>query len=71
MIRETIKNFAREHHIHISASPYSFFGTILGWEVNVISFNDDVESKINAAGRHKDEETALRAGIDYVTKFND
>lgn len=69
MIRETIKQFAREHHIHISTSPYSFCGTILGWEVNVISFNDAVETKMNAAGRHEDEETALRAGIDYVNKL--
>jgi hypothetical protein len=68
-IKHDIQRFAKEHHIHISASPYSFCGTILGWTVNVISFNDAVNSKINAAGRHEDEETALRAGIDYVTKL--
>lgn len=65
-MKDIVKKFAREHHIHISTSPYSFCGTILGWTVNVISFNDAVKSKMNAAGRHKDEETALRAGIDYV-----
>ena len=68
-MKDVIKKFSREHHIHISASPYSFCGTILGFTVNVISFNDAVESKMNAAGRHEDEETALRAGIDYVNKL--
>lgn len=68
-MKDIVKKFAREHHIHISTSPYSFCGTILGWEVNVISFNDAVKSKMNAAGRHENEETALRAGIDYVNKL--
>lgn len=68
-MKDIVKQFAREHHIHISTSPYSFCGTILGWTVNVISFNDSVESKMDAAGRHENEETALRAGIDYVNKL--
>ena len=68
-MKDIIKQFAKEHHIHISASPYYFCGTKLGWEVDVISFNDAVESKMDVAGRYKNEETALRAGIDYVTKL--
>lgn len=68
-MKDIVKQFAREHYIHISTSPYSFCGTILGWTVNVISFNDVVESKMNVAGRHENEETALRAGIDYVNKL--
>ena len=63
MTKETL---GREHRIHVSPVPKYFCGTLLGWEVDIISFNPAVESKSNACGRLKTEEEALRAGIEYV-----
>jgi hypothetical protein len=39
---------------------------LIGWEVDIISFNEAVESKNNVCGRLKTEEEAIRAGIEYV-----
>jgi hypothetical protein len=62
-----IEDFAKQG-IHVSTHPYYFCGTILGWEVDIISFDKNVESKINACGRYDKEEDALCAGIEYVRK---
>jgi hypothetical protein len=61
-----LTGLGREHRIHVSPAPRYFFGTLMGWEVDIISFNPDVESKPNVCGRHKTEEEAIRAGIKYV-----
>lgn len=62
-----LTELGREHRIHVSPAPRFFFGTLMGWEVDIISFNPDVESKANACGiRYKTEEEAVRAGIEYV-----
>lgn len=64
--KHTLSELGREHRIHVSPVPRYFFGTLLGWEVDIISFNEAVESKNNACGRLKTEEEAIRAGIEYV-----
>lgn len=64
---ENIKDLAKRG-IHVSTMPHYFCGTILGWEVDIISFDKNVESKINACGRHTREEDALSAGVNYVLK---
>lgn len=61
-----LTELGREHRIHVSPAPRYFCGTLLGWEVDIISFNPSVESKPNACGRLKTEEEAIRAGIEYV-----
>lgn len=61
-----LTELGREHRIHVSPAPRYFFGTLMGWEVDIISFNPDVESKANVCGRLKTEEEAVRAGIEYV-----
>lgn len=66
-IEEIIKDLAKRG-IHVSAQPHYFCGTILGWEIDVISFNKDVESKINACGRYDKIDDAINAGIEYVRK---
>ena len=66
-IEENIKDSAKRG-IHVSAQPHYFCGTLIGWEVDIISFNKDVESKINACGRYDKEDDALNAGIEYVRK---
>lgn len=63
MTKETL---GREHKIHVSPAPRYFCGTLLGWVVDIISFNEAVESKTNVCGRLKTEEEAIRAGIEYV-----
>ena len=67
-IDDAIKKLANEYHIHISASPHYFCCTILGWEVDVISFNKSIPSKINALGRYDTKNEALSAGVDYIKK---
>lgn len=67
-IDDAIKKLGEEHHIHISCAPQYFCGTLLGWEVDIISFNESVESKNNVVGRCDTREEALRAGIDYIKK---
>ena len=62
----TLSELGREHRIHVSPVPKYFCGTLLGWEVDIISFNEAVESKTNVCGRLKTEEGAIRAGIEYV-----
>ena len=66
MTKETKYQLGREHRIHVSPHPIYFWGTLVGWEVDIISYNDAVESKSNVRGRLKTEEEALRAGIEYV-----
>lgn len=69
MIKElkyTLTELGRKHRIHVSPEPIYFFGTLMGWEVDIISFNPDVESKPNVCGRLKTEEEAIRVGIEYV-----
>ena len=66
-IEENIKDLAKRG-IHVSAQPHYFCGTLIGWEVDIISFNKDVESKKNACCRYDKEEDALNAGIEYVRK---
>lgn len=66
-IEENIKDLAKRG-IHVSAQPYYFCGTILGWEVDIISFDKDVESKINACGRYDKVNDALNAGVNYDLK---
>lgn len=66
MPREKKYILGREHRIHVSPRPIYFCGTLLGWEVDIISFNPAVESKSNVCGRLKTEEEAVRAGIEYV-----
>ena len=63
----TLSELGREHRIHVSPVPKYFFGTLLGWEVDIISYNEAVESKTNVCGRLKTEEEAIRAGIEYVS----
>lgn len=65
-LKYTLTELGREHSIHVSPAPRYFFGTLMGWEVDIISFNPDVESKPNVCGRLKTEEEAIRAGIEYV-----
>ena len=65
-LKYTLTELGRKHRIHVSPAPRYFFGTLLGWEVDIISFNPDVESKANVCGRLKTEEEAIRAGIEYV-----
>lgn len=67
-IDDVIKKLANEYHIHISASPHYFCGTLLGWEVDIISFNESVESKNNVVGRCNTKKEALRTGVDYIKK---
>ena len=66
-IEEKIKDLAKRG-IHVSAEPHYFCGTILGWEVDIISFDKNVESKINACGRHDKVSDALNAGVECVRK---
>ena len=63
MTKETL---GREHRIHVSPAPRYFCGMLIGWEVDIISFNPCVESKTNVCGIVKTEEEAIRAGIEYV-----
>jgi hypothetical protein len=63
MTKETL---GREHRIHVSPVPKYFCGTLLGWEVDIISFNEAIESQTDVCGRLKTEEEAVRAGIEYV-----
>ena len=65
-MKNTLTELGREHRIHVSPAPRYFFGTLMGWEVDIISFNEAVESKPNVCGRLKTEEEAIRAGIEYV-----
>lgn len=65
-LKYTLTELGREHRIHVSPAPRYFFGTLMGWEVDIISFNPDVESKPNVCGILKTEEEAIRAGIEYV-----
>lgn len=65
-MKYTLTELGREHRIHVSPAPRYFLGTLMGWEVDIISFNPDVESKANVCGRLNTEEEAIRAGIDYV-----
>lgn len=67
-IEDIAKKLGEEHHIHISALPRYFGCTILGWEVDVISFNKSVPSIINALGRYDTKNKALSAGVDYIKK---
>lgn len=62
----TLSELGREHRIHVSPVPKYFCGTLLGWVVDIISFNEAVESKTNVCGRLKTEEEAIRAGVEYV-----
>lgn len=62
----TLSELGREHRIHVSPVPNYFCGTLMGWEVDIISFNEAVESKNNVCGRLKTKEEAIRAGIEYV-----
>ena len=64
MTKETL---GREHKIHVSPAPRYFCGTLLGWEVDIISFNPYVESKTSVCGRLKTKEEAIRTGIEYVS----
>lgn len=66
MTKETL---GREHRIHVSPAPRYFCGILIGWEVDIISFNEAVESKTNACGRLKTEEEAIRVGIEYVEEL--
>lgn len=66
-IEDNIKDLAKQG-IHVSAEPHYFCGTILGWEVDIISFDKNVESKINACGRYDKVNDALNAGVEYVRK---
>ena len=65
----TFSELGREHRIHVSPAPIYFCGMLIGWEVDIISFNPCVESKTNACGRLKTEEEAIRAGIEYVEEL--
>lgn len=67
-IKDIAKKLGEEHHIHISCAPQYFCGTLLGWEVDIISFNKSVPSKINALGRYDTKNEALSAGVDYIKK---
>ena len=67
-IEDIANKLGEEHHIHISCAPQYFCGTLLGWEVDIISFNESVESKNNVVGRCDTKEEALRAGVDYIKK---
>lgn len=62
----TLSELGRDHRVHVSPVAKYFCGTLLGWEVDIISFNPRVESKANVCGRLKTEEEAIRAGIEYV-----
>lgn len=68
-IKYTLSELGREHRIHVSPVPKYFCGTLLGWEVDIISFNPCVESKANVCGILKTEEEAIRAGIEYVEEL--
>lgn len=68
-MKYTLTKLGREHRIHVSPVARYFFGTLMGWEVDIISFNPDVESKPNVCGRLKTEEEAIRAGIEYVEEL--
>ena len=63
----TLSELGREHRIHVSPVPKYFCGTLLGWEVDIISFNEAVEGKTNVCGRLKTKEEAIRTGIEYVS----
>lgn len=65
-MKYTLNELRRKHRIHVSPAPRYFFGTLMGWEVDIISFNEAVESKANVCGRLKSEAEAIRAGIEYV-----
>lgn len=64
--KSTLSELGREHKIHVSPVPKYFCGTLLGWEVDIISFNEAVDSKPNVCGRLKTEEEAILSGIEYV-----
>ena len=64
-----LTELGREHRIHVISEPCYFCGTLLGWEVDIISFNEAVESKANVCGRLKTEEEAIRVGIEYVEEL--
>jgi hypothetical protein len=68
-MKYTLSELGREHKIQVSPEPRYFFGMLIGWEVDIISFNPSVESKANVCGRLKTEEEAIRAGIEYVEKL--
>ena len=53
MTKETL---GREHRIHVSPAPRYLCGMLIGWEVDIISFNPCVESKTNVCGRLKAED---------------
>lgn len=67
-IEDIAKKLGEEYHIHISASPKYFCNTLLGWQFNVISFNESVKSEMNMLEKYDKKEEALRAGVDYVKK---
>ena len=67
--KDTLSKLGCEHRIHVSPVPKYFCGTLLGWEVDIISFNPCVESKTSVCGRLKTKEEAIRAGIEYVEKL--
>ena len=72
MTKETKYTFSElgcEHKIHVSPVPKYFCGTLLGWEVDIISFNEAIESQTDVCGRLKTKEEAIRAGIEYVEKL--
>ena len=62
----TLSELGKEHRIHVSPVPKYFCGTLMGWGVDIISFNPCVESKANVCGRLKTKEEAILAGIEYV-----
>lgn len=64
---ESIKDLAKQG-IHVSAEPHYFCGTLIGWQADIVSFNQKVESKINVSGTYDDKDDALRAGIDCAYK---
>lgn len=67
--KHTLSELGREHRIHVSPVPRYFCGMLLGWEVDIISFNEAVESKPNVCGRLKTKEEAIRAGVEYVERL--
>ena len=65
-ISQVLKWLRTEHHIHVSARPHYFVGTLLGWDVDIISWDDNVKSAMGVSGRHKKYEEAALAGIEYT-----
>lgn len=65
-IKDTINKLGEVYHIHISASPKYFCNTLLGWQFNVISFNESIKSEMNMLEKYNTKEEALRAGVNHV-----